>query len=837
MARMKSILTLILLFAGLSSVCFAQQELTLTELSRSQETLSGITDYRVVTIDLERWNQAANAISANNKLTFQLSGAGFDHLLSLSRYDIRAATYQTPDGSPRQLSATWRGMTEDVKAAAFTIDANFVTGYWIEGETTWQIEPLWRLKPEATKDQYIIYRTADVEVSTEERCLVINPEPDEEGDRPGYTNKPEAEEKSVGLCYGVEVALASDFAMFQAFGSAASVENFMLGNLVNVQTDFDDAFADEVQLIVSGSYIATSQATDPWSNTTLAADNAGNGLLNEFRSWGEAGNLGFNYDVACLWTNRDFDGSTVGVAFVGGICGSFRYQALQNFTTNTNSLRVLWSHELGHNFNAQHDGGNGFIMSPSVNNTNTWSQTSTNVINSFLTNASCFSSCSPPTAAGNTDFGIVYQGSRVPFFDVGSESVDTRLWQFPGGTPATSTDTHPIVTYDTPGNYAATLTVTNGSGSDTQQIPVTISADRSVRQILQFHNFEDGPADITLSNPDNQNTWVRTSTSGTLGDISAVIDNYNNERQGQPDRLRLPVANLTDVSEISLDFEYAYRRYNQTLSDQLRVRASVDGVAFNVLFTGQENGSGNFATGPDQTSSFRPAVAADWCSPTPQCISIDLSQYAGEPVVYLEIENINGYGQFMYVDNISLSALPVSLLPVEWLAFDARVMGKTARLNWSVTQTEDHAGFEVERRTANQTAWQKIGWVTARPGLETVDYNFNDADVRPGETYIFRLRQRDLDGQEDLSEVRTVTIGDATSAAIYPNPATNRARLVSPTKDGTYQLLNAAGQELTTGALRNGAAELPLDQLPAGLYFVRVIAPDGAQEVVRLLRR
>lgn len=841
---MKSIFTLLLLVAGVSSVCFAQQELTLTELSRSQTPLSDITNYRVVSIDLARWNEAANAVPANEKLLFQLSGAGFEHLLSLHRYDIRTADYRTPDGRPRQLSANWRGLTEAAKAAAFTIDPNFVTGFWTEAETTWQIEPLWRLDPTAAKDQYIVYRITDVEDSTEERCLVIQPETTgEEDDRSGLAPKTEGEEKSVGLCYGVEVALASDFEMFQAFGSASSVENFMLGRLADVQTDYDDAFADEVQFLVSGSYIATSQATDPWSNTSNPGDNFGNGLLFEFQNWGEAGNFGFNYDVACLWTDRDFNGGTVGVAFLSGICSSARYQTLQNFTTNTSSLRVLWSHELGHNFSAEHDetaGGaaiNGFIMTPFVNNTTTWSQTSINSINNFISNANCFSSCAPPTAAGDTDFNMVYQGSQVPFFDLSEAEATSRLWQFPGGTPATSTDPHPIVTYNTPGNYVATLTITNNAGSDTEQVPVTISADKSVRQVLQFHNFETGFGDITVVNPDLQNTWVRTLANGVLGDVSAAINNFDNEFRGQLDRLVLPAENFINVSEISLDFEYAYRRYSANFSDQLQVSASTDGVNYKVLFVGQENGSGNFATGSDLTSRFFPASSADWCSPTPQCISIDLNEYAGESIVYLAIENVNGYGQNMFIDNVSLTALPVALLPVEWLSFEAEAAGKTARLDWSVTQTVDHAGFDVERRTATRSDWQTLGWVAAREGAATVDYQFTDANVLPGETYLYRLRQRDLDGQEDLSAVQSVTFGEATTAAIFPNPATTRARLISPAKEGNYQLLNAAGQELLSGALSNGNTELLLDALPAGLYFVRLTAIDGAQEVVRLLRR
>jgi PKD repeat protein len=45
----------------------------------------------------------------------------------------------------------------------------------------------------------------------------------------------------------------------------------------------------------------------------------------------------------------------------------------------------------------------------------------------------------------------------------------TYLWSFPGGTPATSTaQTPPAITYNTPGTYNVSLTVTNSNGSDNQ---------------------------------------------------------------------------------------------------------------------------------------------------------------------------------------------------------------------------------------------------------------------------------------------------------------------------------------------------------------------------------
>ncbi len=55
----------------------------------------------------------------------------------------------------------------------------------------------------------------------------------------------------------------------------------------------------------------------------------------------------------------------------------------------------------------------------------------------------------------------------INFFGNANEPVTSWNWLFPGGTPATSTLQNPIVCYSLPGNYFASLIVTNASSVDT----------------------------------------------------------------------------------------------------------------------------------------------------------------------------------------------------------------------------------------------------------------------------------------------------------------------------------------------------------------------------------
>lgn len=62
----------------------------------------------------------------------------------------------------------------------------------------------------------------------------------------------------------------------------------------------------------------------------------------------------------------------------------------------------------------------------------------------------------------------VCTGGTVSFSDQSEGAIDSWSWTFEGGSPASSTIPNPVVTYSTPGIYDVELTVTSGSGSDTE---------------------------------------------------------------------------------------------------------------------------------------------------------------------------------------------------------------------------------------------------------------------------------------------------------------------------------------------------------------------------------
>lgn len=62
----------------------------------------------------------------------------------------------------------------------------------------------------------------------------------------------------------------------------------------------------------------------------------------------------------------------------------------------------------------------------------------------------------------------ICQGESVTFNDLSSGVITTWDWSFPGGSPASSIDQNPVITYNVPGVYDVTLTVGNGTEIDSE---------------------------------------------------------------------------------------------------------------------------------------------------------------------------------------------------------------------------------------------------------------------------------------------------------------------------------------------------------------------------------
>jgi PKD repeat protein len=116
----------------------------------------------------------------------------------------------------------------------------------------------------------------------------------------------------------------------------------------------------------------------------------------------------------------------------------------------------------------------------------------------------------PPVAGFTASATTICAGDSVTFTDQSTNSPDAWDWSFPGGIPASSSEQNPTVTYNTPGVYSVTLTVSNAYGSDTETKTDYITV------------LDCPPCPGTINNPGFETGDFSSWT--TVGDLSITSD-------------------------------------------------------------------------------------------------------------------------------------------------------------------------------------------------------------------------------------------------------------------------------------------------------------------------
>ncbi len=281
--------------------------------------------------------------------------------------------------------------------------------------------------------------------------------------------------------------------------------------------------------------------------------------------------------------------------------------------------------------------------------------------NSLMNSETCRLPGSPPIAEFSTSISAGCTGLPVQYFDQSTGNATSWTWIFPGGSPTTSTQQNPVVTYNTAGIFDVSLTATNSAGSDNEMKTQFIQINNSNQSLPFSENFESGSFQTNgwgLQNNDGEKTWEITTVGGTsIGTQAAYINYFNYTPPGSRDALISPPLNLIGYTNVTLTFEHAYQLYTSTPSDSLIVYVSTDcGATFpNKVLAHAENGSGNFATVPDSTNEFFPSVVNDWCYGGgfgSSCYWVDLSPYSGNQNVKIKFEGYNNFGNNLFLDNI-----------------------------------------------------------------------------------------------------------------------------------------------------------------------------------------
>jgi PKD repeat protein len=249
-------------------------------------------------------------------------------------------------------------------------------------------------------------------------------------------------------------------------------------------------------------------------------------------------------------------------------------------------------------------------------------------------------------------------GANITFSDSTTNSIITSWeWDFPGGTPSTSTLEHPIVTYATPGIYAVTYTATNSAGSNTisKTNYITISSTTATNQTALSESFESisvPNADWRIDNGGSVD-WVQNNSVGFTGTKSMSLNNFTNTA-GAIETFYTPSYNLSAINTanptITFTFKVAHQRKSTTASEKLQVFSSTNcGQTWSQRYS--KLGASLATVAAANTSSFVP-TSGQWRTET-----VSISAVLSQPNILFKFvftADANGSMNNIYIDDINI---------------------------------------------------------------------------------------------------------------------------------------------------------------------------------------
>lgn len=831
MTRLKQLVALAALLLPISM--HAQEKITAKQVSlQSATSLSHIFKkyalYEINTADLDQYMKQGG--QGNIPLELNLPGfASFP--MNLQAHDILGSDYKlvvgTPQGRqefPKPACMTYQGILTNQGSSNvyLTITNDLIYGMLSGSSQRWFIEPLQYFDKQANGNVYVVYDVKDVYPRTDISCGVTEIQTRQ------LTNSSTArvEGTATGTCRMTEVAIASDDSMLLRYGTAVKVQehNIAVMNIVvGVYSNAQFTPSQYLEFRIAGQYVSTAYANNALSPLTTTTD-AGT-LLSNFNAWGQAGNFGFTYDEGVYWTTRDItymgSNGVIGLASVGAICTSFRYQILEDLMSlSGDQLGSMAAHETGHNFGASHDNsGDPYIMAPSIANppNMSFSPASITSISTVLNSATanCLSACNAimPIAQFNASMTNACAGNSITFTNYSAGAVTGISWTFQDGTPATSTSNSQAVSFSTPGYKNITLTATNinGTTSITKTIFVgnnthttsgcntaggAISGSYGVIWSFMLQDLKYTPTppvfvgDIYINNTCSA-TGLQPNTTYT----ATVNMGYNDySTNNWPNKFQLFI-DYNDDGDFADANEAVYNSGATCL---------VGDLAF--TFTTP-------ATVPLMDTYLRMRTVAEPCSGSSTGCTIPGSSNATDFSVF-------------FPSSVSLPLLLTS--------FDGYYNNGKNELNWT-TETEVETDHFIVERSTDGSKYVEVGNIPARGLTNTLTnyYQFTDAllNAQNVNRVYYRLKMVDKDGAYKYSKSVTITRPAGSSSVqvlVYPNPVLRNTTLQikkATNELSVIEIFNSMGQKVytkrLTAALYNTTVDIP-GNWGAGIYIIRI---------------
>ena len=186
-------------------------------------------------------------------------------------------------------------------------------------------------------------------------------------------------------------------------------------------------------------------------------------------------------------------------------------------------------------------------------------------------------------------------------------------------------------------------------------------------------------------------------------------------------------------------------------------------------------------------------------------------------------------------------ALPVTFLYLTATAIDNSYI----RLDWATASEINNKGFELQRSLDGVT-FEDLSWTDGHGNSnQTITYSYDDKTVAPNTIYYYRIKQIDIDGDFQYSDIVSATIFTGKTGllieSLRPNPATDKVNIAVVSIadiNAVVSLTDMLGREVITQNwhIEDGYNGLDLDTraLAAGAYNV-VLKTDNQYYTKKLV--
>lgn len=246
----------------------------------------------------------------------------------------------------------------------------------------------------------------------------------------------------------------------------------------------------------------------------------------------------------------------------------------------------------------------------------------------------------------------------------------SRVWNFPGGTPSSSTDSIVEVQYPTPGMYQVSLSVTtvNGTTTETRNDYITVENESNGKTLPYSFDFETDSLISTLARvnfDEISNTWIHSSDLGANGSNKCfMLPNWSDgfEIKGEKDAFELPYLDFTGMENLSLSYYYSYARLSSAQRDSFKVQYSLDcGGNWTSIFGLPTTAQMGAATGGTTTDEWIPGPG-QWAQHViPANRLAPLANRSGVKFRFLFVKDITQIvANNIYVDQIQINGSLIS---------------------------------------------------------------------------------------------------------------------------------------------------------------------------------